>query len=240
MILQVLLLLSLVALSTAENRMLMPKARPSSSSSMRLGGARRNGRGRRRRTYRITVTNLTLEQPMSPFFAAVHSGNGPVLYEMGEPASAPLALLAENGMAQPLVDSFSMSKQVENAMIATDGPVFPGQTATFEVTTTRDARFFSMASMAIHTNDCFVGVSGVRLQDDMTMMLPGLDAGSEENNELCTSIPGPDCGDTGNVPSGNGEGFVHVHRGFFGIGGTLARDIYDWRNPMLLLQVERI
>ena len=69
--------------------------------------------------------------------------------------------------------------------------------------------------------------------------MPGLDAGSEENNELCESIPGPGCANVtaGNIRSFNGEGFVHVHRGFFGIGDLLPQQQYDWRNPMVRVVV---
>ena len=96
--------------------------------------------------------------------------------------------------------------------------------------------------MAINTNDCFVGAAGILLEDGLELYLPGLDAGSEENNELCNSIPGPACADidTDNVRSGNGEGFVHVHRGFFGVGPDLSQVGYDWRNPMLKVEVERV
>jgi hypothetical protein len=63
------------------------------------------------------------------------------------------------------------------------------------------------------------------------------DAGSENNNELCSSIPGRACpGESGNVHSGDGEGVVHVHRGFFGIGNLRQAD-YDWRNPMVMVEV---
>jgi hypothetical protein len=67
---------------------------------------------------------------------------------------------------------------------------------------------------------------------------PGYDAGTEENNELCTSMPGPACAaiDSENVHSGGGEGVVHVHRGFFGV-GDLPQAGYDWRNPMVLVEV---
>lgn len=69
---------------------------------------------------------------------------------------------------------------------------------------------------------------------------PAYDAGTEENNESCQSIPGPACGATGNVASGNGEGFVHVHRGFFGVGGTLPQADFDWRNPIMSVCFQRV
>jgi len=75
---------------------------------------------------------------------------------------------------------------------------------------------------------------------------PGYDSGTERNNESCSSIPGPACPrDDPDVPinaaSGDGEGFVHVHRGFFGIGddGILGEAGYDWRNPMMRVEISR-
>lgn len=67
----------------------------------------------------------------------------------------------------------------------------------------------------------------------------------KKNNEDCSSVPGPACAgiDPDNESSGNGEGHVHVHRGihgeFEGMPTDLAPDAYDWRNPMLLVTVER-
>jgi hypothetical protein len=89
--------------------------------------------------------------------------------------------------------------------------------------------------MTINTNDCFTSINGAYLRPGMVLDLPGLDAGSEENNENCDSIPGPGCNgvSTENVRSGNGEGFVHIHRGFNGVGTLLPAEEYDWRNPMM-------
>lgn len=92
--------------------------------------------------------------------------------------------------------------------------------------------------MAIHTNDCFVAINGRKLTKGDVFTGVGYDAGSEENNERCASIPGPRCEQfaPGNVISGNGEGFVHVHRGFFGL-QELSASGYDWRNPMVRFEV---
>jgi hypothetical protein len=53
-------------------------------------------------------------------------------------------------------------------------------------------------------------------------------------------MPGPACAeiDSGNMSSGSGEGVVHVHRGFFGV-GDLPQAGYDWRNPMVLVEVSK-
>lgn len=55
--------------------------------------------------------------------------------------------------------------------------------------------------------------------------------GTEENNELCSHMPGPACpANSGNVDAGPGEGYVHAHRGFHGVGDLSEAD-YAWLNP---------
>lgn len=34
------------------------------------------------------------------------------------------------------------------------------------------------------------------------------------------------------MEDGPGEGFIHIHRGFHGVGGELTEANYDWRNPV--------
>ena len=189
--------------------------------------------------YEICVTNISFNQPFSPFFVAVHNRKAMPLYEFGEMASDQLAILAEDGNPQPLVELYEKSKGVKSAM-PTEGPTFPGETICIPVKVNKYYQYVTFASMAINTNDCFVAEVGIRLKDGDEGFLPGLDAGSEENNELCESMPGPGCpAGSGNIRSGNGEGFVHVHRGFFGI-GDLAADRYDWRNPMARYTVKKV
>ena len=197
--------------------------------------------------FKITVTNSAFQQPMSRFFATVHSADAPPLYEIGKPATTALALLAENGDPQPLVDLYSSpiveskSASVRQADIVTDGALIPGEPRSFIIYTTATHPYLSFASMAVNTNDCFVGVSSLLLKDGLQFSVPGLDAGSEENNELCRSIPGPACaGIVNNERSGNGEGFVHVHRGIQGVGPDLSAAAYDWRNPMLQIAVQQL
>ena len=45
--------------------------------------------------------------------------------------------------------------------------------------------------------------------------------------------------DAGNERSGNGEGFIHIHRGFLGVGNDGLEPMrYDWRNPMMRVAVD--
>ena len=144
------------------------------------------------------------------------------------------------GNPGPLVDMYSAMPSVGQAFAFTDGaPYFGGES--FEIELDYDPRYpyVSLATMAIHTNDCFVAINGRKIKRGDVFTGPGYDSGSEENNELCSSIPGPACAefDAGNVRSGNGEGFVHVHRGFFGIGGDLSQAGYAWLNPMVRYEI---
>ena len=198
----------------------------------------RNLGGRRTRSLDVTVTNLAFQQPFGSFFVMVHDEDVKPLYRFGEPASPELAILAEDGDPNELVKYYKGKKGVFSVKTIS-GPLMSGDSLTFEVEYTRKYRYLTVASMAINTNDCFVSET-TELRTGTILYQPGLDAGSEENNEECNSIPGPACAevDQNNVRSGNGEGFVHVHRGFFGIGPDLTEVGYDWRNPMMEVRLE--
>jgi len=159
------------------------------------------------------------------------------LYELGKPEKGNgLKLLAEDGMASDLVDHYTMmEKDGVFSAEGVGGPTPGGGSSSFNIKTSGSFEYLSIASMAIFTNDCFVGMAGVKLQDDMSYLVPGYDAGTEMNNELATHVPA--LGGTDGTDSG--EGFVHVHRGING-GGDLTVLGYDWRNPMLHVEIERV
>jgi len=209
-----------------------------SSSSQKKGGKKGGKKGTR--TYKVTVTNLSLDQPMSPFFAAVHSYNTPPLYTQGQPASDALALLAEDGNNSDVVSMYGQMDSVLSSESVTGGLLMGGATMSFMVEARRGYEYLSLASMAVNTNDCFIAVNGQYISDGASMVLPGLDSGTEENNELCTHIPGPACegAGAGVRATENAEGFVHVHRGNQKIADLGPR--YDWRNPMLSVSIERV
>jgi hypothetical protein len=186
----------------------------------------------------LYITNLSVGQPFAPFFVMTHNDMVPPLYKFGDPSSAALAMLAENGNPGDLINMYSGLDGVGKVFsFKEDAPYFGGESLAIEVPVSEDYPYVTIAAMAIHTNDCFVAINGMMLKKGDTLFLPGLDSGSEENNESCDSIPGPACpSDPANIASGNGEGFVHVHRGFFGI-GDLLQELYDWRNPMAQVKV---
>lgn len=204
--------------------------------------------------YKITVKNLAFQQPFSSFFVMVHNDRARPLYIIGEPARTALARLAEDGDPNPLIDAYKHTRGVYS-LDSVPGPLFvDDEPLVFYVNANDDFDMLTIATMAINTNDCFCSLNGVKLYDGAVFNQPGLDAGSEENNELCSSIPGPACpSDSGNVKSRNGEGVVHIHRGFHGInmgmdlgkndvgvsGRPLSAVGYDWRNPMMRVYIEK-
>jgi len=200
---------------------------------------------------KLRVNNLSYQQPFSDAFLMVHAKDAERLYEQGKPASHELATLAEDGDPSALAHYFHGKYGVLSAT-QVKGPIAPGGYADVEVWVNDAYDRVTLATMAINTNDCFAAVNGKALKPGDVLNLPGLDAGSEENNELCSSIPGPACASgSGNVRSRNGEGYVHVHRGFHGVnegkhlsahdnganGKPLSAAGYDWRNPLMRVTV---
>eukprot|EP00903_Cladosiphon_okamuranus_P016239 g14981.t1 len=189
--------------------------------------------------FKVRVRNLTYQQPFSPPLIVAHT-NDVALFKEGFAASDAIKLMAEDGDNSALLElaeSEAVAPYVCGAVVA-DGPVFPGETwrGTMEVDEELcpDAQY-SVVTMLIHTNDAFVGIDSEDLNfyGSSKAFPPAFDAGTEANNELCSHIPGPACGtDSGNLQDGPGEGFIHIHRGFHGVGPDLTEAGYDWRNPV--------
>jgi hypothetical protein len=191
----------------------------------------------------VKLTNLAFMQPFAPFFVLNHNNSAAHVFSVGRRSSPALATLAEDGSTMPLIDSYNGTKGVNMAMAVGSGHLYPGKSWTFMVETSDMYPFLSLASMAINTNDCFAGFNRIKPMSELRMDSPGYDSGSETNDELCVNIPGPACSafpKTNRTDlNDNGEGFVHIHRGMHGI-GDLDASVYDWRNPMLRIEFQRM
>jgi Spondin_N len=162
------------------------------------------------------VTNLTRGQTFTPVLVASHR-EGVRLFALGKAASPELATLAEEGATAPLATLLLATPgvlDVADTGAPPAGFVGPGQSGTIVVDAGRGADHVSVAAMLIPTNDGFFALNGVRApkgSEELTYFSPAYDAGSERNDELCASIPGPsftECGGAGGggQPAGGEEG----------------------------------
>lgn len=195
--------------------------------------------------FEVTVTNLTRRQQFTPILVATHR-EGVKLFTLGSAASPQLSTLAEEGNITPLKDLLASMPDVKDIQNS-GGLLDPGQSVTITVEAGGGFNHVSVAAMLIPTNDAFFAlndVEGPRGNQTETHRSPAYDAGSEVNDELCASIPGPsflECGGPGGGAAvvGGEEGYVHIHAGIHGIGNLDASE-RDWRNPVALITIRRV
>lgn len=210
-----------------------------------IGGAALPAHADYRITYEVTITNATYNQRFTPLLLATHASSAS-LFQVGAPASPELRTLAEEGNVAPLKAVLDGLSDVR-ATVAGNSLLEPGKSLTFRIQANPWRDRLSVAAMLIPTNDAFMAI------DSVTLPFPGgsvsrltaiaYDAGTEVNDELCTSIPGPnfaECnGPGGGARVNGGEGFVHVHRGMHSVGDFKAAD-RDWRNPVARVTVRHV
>lgn len=155
--------------------------------------------------YDVSVTNLTSNQPMSPFAVLTHNTSFD-LFEIGQSSSVDLEYLAEGGSNAELLALSDSDTNVYQG-ISGNGLILSGEQDTVSIRVDPNQEgYISVASMLVNTNDAFVGESGLSLKslavgDTFTMNMNVWDSGTELNDELAATIPGP---------AGGGEGFNSV------------------------------
>lgn len=189
--------------------------------------------------YAVTITNVTAGQTFTPLLVVTHKASVQ-LFELGQPASDELALIAEAGDISQLAALLgSMPNDVFDT--ADSGDLLPpGQSVTVYVNARGAFNHVSVVGMLVPTNDTFVALNAMPLSSwQQSYTVPAYDAGSETNDELCASIPGGGgCMGEG-LSAADGEGYVHISRGIKGIGDLSSFD-YDWHNPVAEITVGRV
>jgi Spondin_N len=204
---------------------------------------------KRAETFEATFTDLTRGQPLTPAVAATHRGKDEV-FRVGREASFGLKEIAENGNNAPMLARLGSDDDVSDVVEAPGGPLVPagspgdamfGQSTTFSIQADQGARFLSLASMLICTNDGFTGVNALKLPskagDSVTVETAGYNAGTELNTEDFADIV-PPCQDLIGVSSGEpgtgtsnpalAEGGVIAHHaGIFGV-ADLVPAVHGW------------
>jgi len=197
------------------------------------------------RIYEVTVTNLTVGQPLTPFVLATHRGHHGIFRD-GRSASFGLQQLSENGGVPVLVSELAGKRRVGTVAVVGSGPIAPGGsvTATIEVTDRFDR--VSLAGMLICSNDGFAGIDGVKLPkhvgDSSMLSAAAYDAGTEINTEAYADIV-PPCDGMGGSGMSNPAlaegGVVHMHGGISGAGDlTVAQ--HGWSGPVASVTITRI
>lgn len=189
--------------------------------------------------YKITITNLTPGQPLSPILAATHRP-GISFFQVGEAPSDELARMAEGGDADPLAAKLLATPGFRDAQVATTGLTFPSNSTTMTVSAKRATDHISIGAMLGATNDAFFAVRDAALPSGhqaITYMADAYDAGSEINDELASTVLG--IGGEGYSPGSDGEGFVSIHNGIHGIADADPA-VLDWRNPVAKIVIERM
>ncbi|MCP4410952.1 MAG: hypothetical protein GY808_00005 [Gammaproteobacteria bacterium] len=136
--------------------------------------------------YQVTITNLTNSISFTPILVSSH-GKGVSIVELGSEASDEVTAIAEGGDITSLAQSLSNNAKVIDVQNS-EGLLAPGQSVTVEVSAKSRAKYISLISMMLPTND-----------------------------ESCLKIPGPFCFGEGPSELDAGEGYVHIHSGIHGI-----------------------
>ncbi|MFW2373724.1 MAG: spondin domain-containing protein [Gammaproteobacteria bacterium] len=185
-----------------------------------------------RQTYRISMTNLTHAQALSPPGALLHRSSFSA-WSVGSPASLALEQMAEGGDASAL-----LALQPNAVDYSADAPLLPGETSHFSLSTTnRSLTHLTLATMLVNTNDAFSGINAMELDElalghTRVVYAYALDAGTEANSELPGTIPGPaDGGEGFNPDRDDVTSLVTYH------GGVVSQD--DGHSSSVLTETHR-
>ena len=123
----------------------------------------------------------------------------------------------------------------------------PGQSTTVTITADAVNSSLSVGSMLVSTNDAFIAVIDEPLFNEdgtprtATIDLMAYDAGSEENTEKASDIPGPLGLDEAADPPGSNErvptegGVIAPHEGIQGVGDV--GEAFAWEEPTAMLTI---
>jgi hypothetical protein len=199
--------------------------------------------------YEITITNLTRGQHFTAPLIVTHKANLR-LFAIGESSPQQLAVFAEEGIPTALAALLAGMPEAKDFFVTAGPPAAntlldPGKSATFTIEGNREFDHLSLAAKLIPTNDAFIAINGIPGPPNnkpATLFVPAYDAGSEQNDELCDSIVGPnigECENPGGGHPGGGEGFVYVHNGIHGVGNLIAA-VRDWQSPVARIIIRRV
>ena len=211
------------------------------------------------KTWHVKVTNLTpgpvatAGQPMSPPLWAVHDKKLH-MWQVGQLASSGLLPIDEDAVTAPLFNYLSSNSHVFATKVETGspaGPIPPGGSREFDITSKGGKNYLSMAWMLVRTNDAFTGLDSYKLDQGArkkkgkghkaayktrTVKTFAYDGGTENNNEDCAFIPGPPCNHPG-VRDATAQAIAR-HQGL-NPSGPLAAFAWNPSQPVAQIDITR-
>jgi hypothetical protein len=205
------------------------------------------------KTWHVKITNQTAQQPMSPPVWAVHDKRLDV-WSSGQLASSAVLPIVEDAVNGPMLTYLASNSHVRASRAETGdpaGPIPPGASREFDVTSNGGDRYLSMLWMLVRTNDAFTGLdsyaldrgkrkrrgrkSGSNANRTRTIQVRAYDAGTENNNESCAFIPGPPCSMPGVRDATAAP--IAPHPGI--TGGDIAAYAWDTSRPVATVEITR-
>ena len=176
--------------------------------------------------YEVEIVNLTHNQPFSPLALRAH-GSDYTAWGIGESASLGIEYIAESGDNTEFLGTASSKKSATGT-----GIIGPGETAVIDLASKETDQYLTAVTMLVNTNDAFSGITGLNLNDlnigdKKEVYLSVYDAGTEANDELSGTIPGPADGGTGFDAERNDVGYVAMHPGVVGIDDGYDDSVLD-------------
>ncbi len=193
-------------------------------------------------TFTVTLENLTVGTPtesgqiFSPALFITHTSSVSFV-EAGTAASEELRDIAEMGDNAPL-SALAMGTEGVKDVQSAEGVLLPGASTSVMIDGGMDGWLLSFASMLVQTNDALVAGNSLSLFDEagaprtFTMDIMTYDAGTEENNELATHVPGPPFGGSEQAVEG---GVIMAHPGITGNADVGME--FGWMEPVARLSV---
>lgn len=176
--------------------------------------------------YEVEIVNLTHNQPFSPLALRAH-GASYKAWTIGERASLGIEQIAESGDNSEFLGSASSKKSTSGT-----GIIAPGDTVVIDLNSKVTDLYLTAVTMLVNTNDAFAGITGLNLSslrvgDNIIVYLPVYDAGTEANDELAGTIPGPADGGTGFDVMRNDVDFVAMHPGVVSVDDGYADSVLE-------------
>ena len=201
------------------------------------------------RTYEISVSNITPNQPFSPIAVILHTP-GYQAWVDGETASTALELLAEAGDNSNLLSNAGD----HSSYLASDsgaGIIGPGNSESIQLEVdAQNGVSLSVVTMLVNTNDAYTGINASSLADlesgeSVNYRAPVWDAGTESDTEAAGTIPGPaDGGEGFNAARSDSNDRVRFHSGVIsnqdGLSGSVLTAGHRFDNPAAVVTITRL